>query len=124
MLKNLLPILLMALFSSAVFAQQQSIPLYPHGVPNSKKAPADYVEKKEGYSVSLVTEPTITPYFPDKSKATGSAIIIFPGGSYINLATGYEGEAIAQEFNKIGVTAFVVKYRLPNDKIMVDKTIE
>jgi len=113
----------MALFSSAVFAQQQPIPLYPNGVPNSKKAPAAYVEKKEGYSVSLVTEPTITPYFPEKDKATGTAIIIFPGGSYINLATGHEGEAIAKEFNKFGLAAFVVKYRLPSDQIMVDKTI-
>ena len=81
MLKHLLPLLSMALFSSAVFAQQQPIPLYPNGVPNSKKAPAAYVEKKEGYSVSLVTEPTITPYFPEKDKATSTAIIIFPGGS-------------------------------------------
>jgi len=113
----------MALVSSAVFAQQQPIPLYPNGVPNSKKAPAAYVEKKEGYSVSLVTEPTITPYFPEKDKATGTAIIIFPGGSYINLATGHEGEAIAKEFNKFGLAAFVVKYRLPSDQIMVDKTI-
>jgi len=113
----------MALFSSAVFAQQQPIPLYPNGVPNSKKAPAAYVEKKEGYNVSLVTEPTITPYFPEKDKATGTAIIIFPGGSYINLATGHEGEAIAKEFNKFGLAAFVVKYRLPSDQIMVDKTI-
>jgi len=123
MLKHLLPLLSMALFSSAVFAQQQPIPLYPNGVPNSKKAPAAYVEKKEGYSVSLVTEPTITPYFPEKDKATGTAIIIFPGGSYINLATGHEGEAIAKEFNKFGLAAFVVKYRLPSDQIMVDKTI-
>ncbi len=123
MLKNLLSLLLMALFSSAVFAQQKPILLYPNGVPNSKKAPATYVEKREGYSVSLVTDPTITPYFPAKDKATGTAIIIFPGGSYINLATGHEGEAIAQAFNAIGVTAFVVKYRLPSDQIMVDKTI-
>lgn len=121
MLKNLLPLLSMALFSSAVLAQQQPIILYPHGVPNSKKAPADYVEKKEGDIVSLVTDPTITPYIPEK--ANGTAIIIFPGGSYFNLATAHEGRAVAQEFNKIGVTAFVVKYRLPNDKIMVDKTI-
>ena len=71
----------------------------------------------------MVTEPTITPYFPEKDKATGTAIIIFPGGSYINLATGHEGEAIAKEFNKFGLAAFVVKYRLPSDQIMVDKTI-
>jgi acetyl esterase/lipase len=110
-------------FSLNLLAQQQPILLYPNGVPNSKKAPADYVEKKEGDIVSLVTDPTITPYFPDKGTANGTAVIIFPGGSYINLAMGHEGRAVAEEFNKIGVTAFVVKYRLPSDQIMIDKTI-
>jgi acetyl esterase/lipase len=111
------------LISSVAFAQQKPILLYPGGVPNSKPAPDTYKEKTEGYSISMVTEPTITPYFPEKDKATGTAIVIFPGGSYINLASDHEGRAIALEFNKIGVTAFVVKYRLPSDQIMVDKTI-
>ena len=114
---------MLALVSDALFAQQQPIKLYPDGVPNSKKAPAAYVEKREGYSVSLVTDPTITPYFPEKGKANGTAVIVFPGGGYINLTVTYEGADIAREFNKIGVTAFVVKYRLPSDTIMVDKTI-
>jgi acetyl esterase/lipase len=122
MLKNICLLLGAAmLFSLNSNAQEKPIPLYPNGVPNSKKAPADYVEKKEGDIVSLVTDPAITPYFPEK--ANGTAIIIFPGGSYFNLATAHEGRGIAQEFNKLGVTAFVVKYRLPHDKIMVDKTI-
>jgi acetyl esterase/lipase len=124
MFNRLAAVVMLALFSESLYAQQQKpILLYPDGVPNSKKAPATYVEKREGFSVSLVTEPTITPYFPEKDKATGTAIIIFPGGSYINLATGHEGADVAREFNKIGVIAFVVKYRLPNDAIMVDKTI-
>jgi acetyl esterase/lipase len=124
MFNRLAAVFMMALVSQSLFAQEQKpILLYPNGVPNSKKAPATYVEKREGFSVSLVTEPTITPYFPAKDRVTGTAIIIFPGGSYINLATGHEGEDVAREFNKIGVTAFVVKYRLPSDQIMVDKTI-
>jgi len=124
MLKNLQRLLPLAmLLSSTVFAQQKPIPLYPNGVPNSKPAPDTYKEKIDGYSISMVTEPTITPYFPAKGTANGTAIVIFPGGSYINLASGHEGQAVAEEFNKIGVTAFVVKYRLPSDQIMVDKTI-
>jgi acetyl esterase/lipase len=123
MFNRLAALLMLALVSDALFAQQQPIKLYPDGVPNSKKAPAAYVEKREGYSVSLVTDPTITPYFPEKGKANGTAVIVFPGGGYINLTVTYEGEDIAKEFNKIGVTAFVVKYRLPSDDIMVDKTI-
>jgi acetyl esterase/lipase len=123
MYNRLAAVCMLALFSQELFAQQKPILLYPDGVPNSKKAPAAYVEKWDGLSVSLVTEPTITPFFPEKGKATGTAIIVFPGGSYINLTTGYEGSDVAREFTKIGLVAFVVKYRLPHDDIMVDKTI-
>lgn len=48
---------------------------------------------------------------------------MFPGGGYSGLAMGHEGRDIAKAFNSMGVTAFVVKYRLPSDSIMVDKTI-
>ncbi|HEX3384283.1 MAG TPA: alpha/beta hydrolase [Mucilaginibacter sp.] len=107
-------------------AQQKPILLYPNGVPNSKPTPANYVEKTDtaqNYWITDVSVPAITPYFPEKGKATGTAILIFPGGSYAGLASNHEGRAVAQEFNKIGVTAFVVKYRLPSDLIMVDKSI-
>ncbi len=124
MFKNFCLLLSVAmLFSSPAFSQETPVPLYPYGVPNSKPAPDSYKEKREGYSVSMVTDPTITPYFPEKGKATGTSVIVFPGGGYINLTVTYEGAEIAEAFNKIGVTAFVVKYRLPSDQIMVDKTI-
>ncbi len=114
----------LAMFSSSVSIAQQQIPLYPNGVPNSKKTPSTYIERVDQTDwITGVSIPTITPYFPDKGKANGTAIIIFPGGGYAGLASGHEGRGIAQEFNKIGVTAFVVKYRLPSDSIMVNKTI-
>ncbi|HEY0245970.1 MAG TPA: alpha/beta hydrolase [Mucilaginibacter sp.] len=109
------------------FAQNnQPIPLYPDGVPNSKPAPAAYAEKPDPARASmliLVTNPTITPFFPDKDKANGAAVIICPGGGYRALAITSEGFDVAKEFNKIGVAAFVLKYRLPSDDIMQDKTI-
>jgi acetyl esterase/lipase len=114
------------LSSLSTFAQEAApIPLYTRTVPNSKPAPADYVEPDINKVAMLnkVTVPTITPFFPEKGKANGTAVIICPGGGYQNLAIKSEGFAVAQEFNKIGVTAFVLKYRLPSDAIMVDKTI-
>jgi acetyl esterase/lipase len=112
------------LMTTTTFAQQKAIPLYPNGVPNSKPAPADYVEKMGNDSFLFnVTQPTITPYFADKSKANGTAVIICPGGGYAGLSMVNEGSSIAEAFNKIGVTAFVLIYRLPSDSIMVDKTI-
>jgi acetyl esterase/lipase len=54
--------------------------------------------------------PTLTPYFP-KEKANGAAVIVCPGGGYNHLAY-HEGEPVAQWLNTLGITAFVLKYRL------------
>lgn len=108
---------------SLTHSQNKPIILYPNGVPNAKPAPADYVETNAKGWIAKVTEPTLIPYFPDKGKANGTAVIICPGGAYSRLSMEVEGSSIAQAFNKIGVTAFILKYRLPNDKIMVDKAI-
>ncbi|HEY4327411.1 MAG TPA: alpha/beta hydrolase [Mucilaginibacter sp.] len=104
-------------------AQEKAIPLYPDGVPNSKPIPATYIEKNGDGWASKVSIPTIIPYLPEKGKANGAAIVIFPGGGYSGLSMDNEGSSIAKAFNEIGVTAFIVKYRLPSDSIMVDKTI-
>jgi acetyl esterase/lipase len=111
------------LMATLSHAQETQIPLYPDGVPNSKPTPADYVENDADLHAAKVSIPTLTPFFPEKGTANGTAVIICPGGSYINLSIDKEGYAVAKEFNKIGVTAFVLKYRLPSDAIMVDKTI-
>jgi acetyl esterase/lipase len=112
------------LFSTPLFAQQKPIALYPDGVPNSKPAPDDYVEKWGNDAFLFnVTKPTITPYLADKSIANGTAVIICPGGGYAGLSMDNEGSSIAKAFNKIGITAFVLTYRLPSDSIMIDKTI-
>jgi acetyl esterase/lipase len=58
--------------------------------------------------------PTLTMYTPDSGKATGSAIIICPGGAYRGLAK-HEGEDYARFFGSYGITAFVLKYRLGPD---------
>lgn len=122
MKKLLLPILL--LFTITTFAQEAEIKLYPDGgIPNSKPAPPTYVESIVNNSGSKIITPTITPYLPEKGKATGTAIIICPGGGYVHLSMLNEGSSIAKRFASIGVTAFVLKYRLPSDVIMVDKTI-
>ncbi|WP_342645828.1 alpha/beta hydrolase [Mucilaginibacter sp. CSA2-8R] len=108
---------------SAVAQESKPIKLYPKGVPNSKAAPAGYAERNESNRVSMVTDPVITPFFPEKGKGSGTAVIVCPGGGYSRLAMDHEGTAVAKKFNEIGVTAFVLTYRLPSDAIMVDKTI-
>src|SRR5580698_5216389 len=56
--------------------------------------------------------PTITAYFPRATPAGMSAVIICPGGSYVNLAMNHEGRQVANFLNSQGVIAFVLKYRL------------
>src|SRR6266850_1964244 len=55
--------------------------------------------------------PTITPFIADKKDATGAAVVICPGGGYAHLAD-HEGRPVAEWLNTLGVTAFVLKYRL------------
>ena len=57
--------------------------------------------------------PTLTPYLPAADKATGTAVIVCPGGGYGGLAMDHEGVKIAEWFNSMGVTVFILKYRLP-----------
>jgi acetyl esterase/lipase len=55
--------------------------------------------------------PTLTPYLPAKDKMSGAAIIVCPGGGYTHLAD-HEGRPVAEWLNSLGITAFVLKYRL------------
>jgi acetyl esterase/lipase len=87
------------------------------GTPNEEKAEAG----ADGIArISNVSIPTITVYKPT-SKATGSAVMVCPGGGYSILASGHEGEDIARWLNGLGVTAFVLKYRLPSEKRMTNQ---
>jgi acetyl esterase/lipase len=56
--------------------------------------------------------PTLTLFLPQKDKGTGSAVIVAPGGAYVDLASNLEGRQVADWFTARGVTAFVLKYRL------------
>jgi acetyl esterase/lipase len=98
--------------------------LYAGGVPNSKPAPADYIEQiVNNNRVSKVTVPVIVPFFPVTTPDHGAAVIICPGGGYSGLEFNHEGVEVARRFSALGITAFVLKYRLPSDSIMKDKAI-
>jgi acetyl esterase/lipase len=71
----------------------------------------------------LITNPSLDIYPAPADKATGTAVIICPGGAYWGLAIGHEGAEVAKWLNNLGVTAFVLKYRLPDNSIMENKSI-
>ncbi|MGO4770574.1 prolyl oligopeptidase family serine peptidase [Flavobacterium sp. W22_SRS_FK3] len=89
----------------------------------------DYSEKvvtdknRIAEDIRKVTTPTLTAYFADAEKSNGTSVIICPGGGYGMLAINKEGFKVAEWFNTIGINAFVLKYRLPSDLIMKNKTI-
>jgi acetyl esterase/lipase len=60
-----------------------------------------------------VSVPTLTVYPADPAKATGTSVIIAPGGGYNILAWDLEGTEVAEWLNSVGITAFVLKYRVP-----------
>lgn len=124
-LKRLLYLALAGTWSATGYAQTV-IPLYADSVPNSKPAA---IEEKSNTDqnglvrISNVTQPTLTVFLPPKEKATGTGVIICPGGSYALLSYTLEGTQVAEQLNEMGVAAFVLKYRLPNDSIMIKKEI-
>ncbi|CAN5511776.1 alpha/beta hydrolase [soil metagenome] len=120
---NLFLLLAMVSISFSGLAQEKPMSLYPKGVPNSKPTPASYIEKDDKNWITMVSMPMLLPYFPEKGKATGTAVVICPGGGYAGVSMDNEGYSIAKAFNEIGVTAFIVKYRMPSDEVMPDKTI-
>ena len=99
MIKNFLTGFSFFLLIGTAFAEtRDAIPLWPSGVPGALgTTPFDI--------------PTVTPYLPDPTNATGAAMVICPGGGYGGLA-GHEGNDYALWLNQHGVTCFVLKYRL------------
>ena len=124
-LKTLL-FLLFVCTAASVFSQKKEIPLWDK-IPDEIQS-KDYSEKideKNGVAdgVRKVTLPTLTAYFADPEKSNGTSIIICPGGGYGMLAINKEGYKVAEWLNGLGINAFVLKYRLPSDLIMKNKTV-
>jgi acetyl esterase/lipase len=121
-------ILLVTFFTMSVtFSMaQKTIPLYKE-VPNSKPA-LNYKEKADTMQdgliiISKVFVPDIAIFKPQHPDKNHSVVVICPGGGYGVLAYNLEGTDVAKIMNRWGVTAIVLKYRLPSDDIMKDKSI-
>ena len=104
------------LLSAAAFAAEPKVvPVWPGAAPGSEswKYEEKEVPGQDGAArISNVTRPTLTVFLPEASKATGTAVIICPGGGFRFLSFTHEGTELARWLNSIGVAAFVLKYRL------------
>lgn len=84
---------------SATAAEPKTELLWPMGVPGA-------------VGTEDADKPSLTVYLPSADKANGCAVVVCPGGGYGGLAMGHEGKDVAEYLNNLGVTAFVLKYRL------------
>ncbi|MEM6345329.1 MAG: alpha/beta hydrolase [Bacteroidota bacterium] len=112
-MKRLLLILPLCFALANAWSQSQTLNLYPEGIPCKNDLIEEAKEGKDGIlRISKVHEPILDVYLPDS--ANGSAVVICPGGGYTILAWDWEGSSMAEWFNTMGITAFVLKYRLPH----------
>ena len=100
---------------------QKEMDLYGGAIPNASQT-ADSGLLQDGIA-SKVSRPSLTLYLPAEAKANGAAVIICPGGGYGVLVIQKEGFDIAAWFRDHGIAAFVLKYRLPSNVTMHDKSI-
>lgn len=110
------------LFSTVLQAQtREIIYLWPDKVPNEKmeKHPPVRTDNTKGdvTRITDVTNPAFVVYEPQNSNKLGVGVIVCPGGGYNILAIDKEGYEIAEWLNKLGYTAFVLQYRVPNNQL-------
>jgi len=112
-MKMRLVTLCLVLFIFAAKAQQKVIPLYNGASPGSENWTYNEQEYTPGGTplVYDVSHPTLTAYLPDPSIATGTGVIICPGGGFYILSIRDEGTDVAKWLNQRGIAAFVLKYR-------------
>lgn len=101
-----------------------TIKLWPNGAPDEPRnigpernitKPSDQlVAGKSVIRLTDVTDPTITVYPAPRKKNSGTAVLVFPGGGYYVLAMDLEGTEICKWLNSIGITAILLKYRVPD----------
>jgi acetyl esterase/lipase len=120
-MKNLFAFLPLLLLSISTYAQKREIIyLWSGKVPGElkeKQPPVIDTSKNDKIlRFDEVTNPAIEVFLPDKAIKNGSAVIVCPGGGYQILAYDLEGTEIAGWLNKLGFTAFVLQYRIPDKK--------
>ncbi len=117
--------LFLCILITNVYAQSYEVNLWkmdiPNRIENNRYTEIKTYKDSVLVRVSQVSIPTLTIFKP--KNPNGTAILICPGGGYSHLSMDKEGYKVATAFQKNGITAVVLKYRLPSDSIMLHKTI-
>lgn len=122
-MKHLITLLLSILCLPAL-GQDATLKVWPDIIPGAIKN-TDYAidANTNGGWLTKITDPMIEVYAAPEALANGTAVVICPGGGYSGLAFQHEGVQVAKWLNSLGITAFLLQYRLPSDLIMEDKSI-
>ena len=99
-----------------ILAQKDKISLYPEGIPCKSNLETELDYDSSGRIFKKVSDPEIWYYPSDKMKGKENnvAVLVIPGGGYWGLWFDKEGVDVAKWLNNIGVSAFVLKHRLPH----------
>src|SRR5580704_5590129 len=105
-------------------AGHSQVPIWPGAVPDAQAVAGPEVAKATGkeflvagrpaVGVSRVSRPTMTVYSP-QGKNTGAAVVVFPGGGYLDLAIDLEGTEVCDWLTSKGITCVLLKYRVPGE---------
>jgi len=107
----------------APYKPDRVMKLWPNGVPGNITS-EDFEERIPHASEARyrrVCNPTLDLHLPAHTSSATGAVVICPGGGYGMLAYSHEGTWIAEAFNRLGLAAAVVKYRLPDDRVMTER---
>jgi acetyl esterase/lipase len=115
-----------ALLRGNLYSQSEILDIWQGHIPGAiSQADYDFIADSGGSWTYMrhITSPLLDFYPAAPGHSNGTAVIICPGGGYWALAFKHEGYEVAKWLNTLGISAFVLKYRLPDDAIMEDKTI-
>ncbi|MBL7698788.1 MAG: alpha/beta hydrolase [Chitinophagaceae bacterium] len=114
-MRIILSLLIIFIFALSGMSQTQVIPLWKNGAPGFENKRNEKEEAKD-YWVKNVHNPSLTVFAPPAGTANGTAVVVCPGGGHRLLVYTAEGVEPAEFLNKLGITVFVLKYRLAREE--------
>lgn len=110
---------MLGIVAAATGARAQVVRIWPGTAPGSERwtqQEKTYTGTPLGTVVIDVVTPTLTAYLPARATATGTGVVIAPGGAFVALALDLEGTSVARWLQRRGIAAFVLKYRTVEKK--------
>ncbi|MNK79416.1 Acetylxylan esterase precursor [compost metagenome] len=121
MIMKKLGLIILIVITNSLSAQEK-ITLWPKGqMPNSKGLQLKTEEKDD--RITQIKETELFAFFPPREDRKPMSVIIIPGGGYYKLTYDLNGFQIAKWFNTLGITAFVLNYRLPTSPDLIQREI-